>query len=345
MSNISIIKDDIFLAHKPGHTNPEHPHRIKTIFRMLEKDFVSGLNVIQPVMASLDQLELIHTSTYIKKVLKTAEHNYTSLAPDTPASANTFITACSAVGGCLEALNALIAGECDMCFSLIRPPGHHALSDRAGGFCIFNNVGITAAHAIKTHRMKRILIIDWDVHHGNGVNDLFYDSKEIFYMSTHDTFLYPYTGDWHETGRGEAKGYSLNIPIPRDFNDDDVFTLYKMIASPIMERYRPQLILVCAGFDAHKNDPIGRSNLSENAFKWLTHLLLHLREEINRPPVFFVLEGGYDFRSLARSVKEVLIAMKDADHRNALPDVQSQRAEIHVEKARRIHSRYGIWTN
>jgi acetoin utilization deacetylase AcuC-like enzyme len=345
MANISIIKDDTYLKHKPGHTHPEHPHRIKSIYRMLEKDFNNDLNVIQPVMASLEQLELVHTSTYIKKVLKTAEHNYTSLAPDTPASTNTFITACSAVGGCLEGLNALVAGESDICFSLIRPPGHHALPDRAGGFCIFNNVGITAAHAIKTHNMKRILIIDWDVHHGNGVNDLFYDSKEVFYMSTHDTFLYPYTGDWQEAGAGEGEGYSLNIPIPRDFNDADIFTLYKETASPIIERFRPQLILVCAGFDAHKNDPIGRSNLSEQGFRWLTHLFLHLRKEIKCPPVFFVLEGGYDFRSLTRSVKEVLIAMKEDNHKNALPEVASQKAESHVEKARQIHARYGVWTN
>ncbi len=345
MANISIIKDDIYLKHKPGHTHPEHPHRIKSIYRMLEKDFITGLNVLEPVMASLEQLEIVHTSTYIKKVLKTAEHNYTSLAPDTPASANTFITACSAVGGCLEGLNALVAGDCDISFSLIRPPGHHALPDRAGGFCIFNNVGITAAHAIKTHKMKRILIIDWDVHHGNGVNDLFYDSKEVLYMSTHDTFLYPYTGDWHEAGAGEGEGYTLNIPVPRDFEDDDIFHLYKAISSPVIERFRPELILVCAGFDAHKDDPIGRSGLSEKGFRWLTHLLLHLREEISCPPVFFVLEGGYDFSSLTRSVKEVLVAMQENNHKDAIPEVSSQCAESYVEKARQIHAKYGVWTN
>lgn len=345
MANIGIIKDEIYLDHKPGHTHPEHPHRIKSIYRMLKKDFPNDLTLIKPTMASLEQLELVHTSTYIKKVLKTAEHNYTSLAPDTPASANTFVTACSAVGGCLEGLNALVAGDCDISFSLIRPPGHHALPDRAGGFCIFNNVGITAAHAIKTHKMKRILIIDWDVHHGNGVNDFFYDSKDVLYMSTHDTFLYPYTGDWQEAGSGEGEGYTLNIPFPRDFDDDDLFHLYKEIASPAIERFRPQLILVCAGFDAHKDDPIGRSSLSEKGFRWLTHLFLHLRDEIKCPPVFFVLEGGYDFRSLTRSVKEVLTAMKENNHKNALPQVTSEKAESHVEKARQIHARYGVWTN
>jgi acetoin utilization deacetylase AcuC-like enzyme len=345
MGNIGIIKDEIYLEHKPGHTHPEHPHRLKTIYRMLEKDFRNDLAIINPEMASLEQLELVHTATYIKKVFKTTEHNYTCLAPDTPASFNSFVTACSAVGGCIKGLNALVSGDCDICFSLIRPPGHHALPDRAGGFCIFNNVGITAAHAIKVHGMKRILIIDWDVHHGNGINDVFHDASQVLYMSTHDTFLYPYTGDWKETGAGEGKGYILNIPIPRDFDDMDLFHLYTEIASPAIERFRPQLILVCAGFDAHKDDPIGRSNLSEKGFCWLTHLLLYLREQINCPPIFFVLEGGYDFRSLASSVKEVLYAMKEKDHKGFLPKINSQRAEPYVEKARDIHESYGVWTS
>jgi acetoin utilization deacetylase AcuC-like enzyme len=345
MANIGIIKDDIYLEHKPGHTHPEHPHRIKSIYRMLNKDFADDLAVIEPSMASLEQLELVHTPTYIKKVLKTAEHNYTSLAPDTPASTHSFTTACSAVGGCLEGLNALVTGDCDICFSLIRPPGHHALPDRAGGFCIFNNVAITAAHALKTHKIKRILIIDWDVHHGNGVNDVYYDSGDVLYMSTHDTFLYPYTGDWHEAGAGEGEGYTLNIPVPRDFDDEDIFHLYRDIASPMIERYCPELILVSAGFDAHRDDPIGRSNLTEKGFGWLTHLILHLSNEIGCPPVFFILEGGYDFRSLTASVKEVLMAMKNNNHKDCIPEVASQNAESHLEKAQKIHTRYNVWTN
>ena len=345
MPHVSVIKDDIYLEHKPGHTHPEHPHRIKSIYRMLEKEFVDGLSVIEPAMASLEQLELVHTATYIKKVLKTAEHHYTSLAPDTPASARSFVVACSAVGGCLEGLNALVSGDCDVCFSLVRPPGHHALFDRAGGFCIFNNVGITARHAIKAHNMRRILIIDWDVHHGNGVNDLFYDSKEVFYLSTHDPFLYPYTGDLKESGRGEGEGHSLNIPIPRELCDEDFFHLYREISVPLMERFRPELILVCAGFDTHKDDPIGRSRLTEQVFGWLTQLLLNLSSEINAPPVLFVLEGGYDFRALSGSVKEVLRVMKRDTSGNGLPETSSPEAEMLLEKARQIHARHGIWVD
>jgi len=345
MSQASVVKDQLYLEHKPGHTHPEHPHRLRSIYRMLEKDFAGGLNVVEPVMASLDQIELVHTSTYIKKVLKTAEHNFTSLAPDTPASAETFRTACSAVGGCLEGLKALVSGDSNTCFSLIRPPGHHALPDRAGGFCIFNNIGITARYAIKEYKIPRLLIIDWDVHHGNGVNHLFYDRKEILYMSTHDSFLYPYTGDWEETGKGEGEGYTINIPIPREFHDEDLFHLYKGVVSPVIDRYRPQLILVCAGFDAHQDDPIGRSRMTETAFKWLTQLLLALREEVNRPPMLFALEGGYDFRSLTACVREVLAIMTGNNPRGPLPEITSQLAEPLVEKARHIHAKYGVWAD
>lgn len=343
MSKVSVVKDKTYLNHKPGHTHPEHPHRLRSIYKMLEKDFADSVRFIEPEMASLDQLELVHTSTYIKKVLKTSEHNYTSLAPDTPASAMTFKTACSAVGGCLKGLRTLVSGKSNICFSLIRPPGHHALPDRAGGFCIFNNVGITARYAIRKYKMRRILIIDWDVHHGNGVNDLFYDCKEVFYMSTHDKFLYPYTGDWEENGRGEGEGYTINIPVPREFHDDDLFSLYRKISDPLIERFRPQLILVCAGFDAHRNDPIGRSQITEKGFGRLTRLFLDLREKVDCPPVLFVLEGGYDFRSLTASVKEVLNAMTENNHCDALPETTSSYAESLLEKAHHIHSKFGVW--
>lgn len=345
MPDVSIIKDELYLEHKPGHTHPEHPHRIKTIYRMLEKDFSNDLSIIQPVIASLEQLELVHTPTYIKKVLKTADHNYTSLAPDTPASAGSFVAACSAAGGCLEGLNSLVSGDCDICFSLIRPPGHHALPDRAGGFCIFNNVAIAARYAIKAHNMRRILIIDWDIHHGNGVHDVFYDCSEVLYMSTHDKFLYPYTGDWEKTGRAGGEGYTVNIPIPREFFDEDLFFVYREISTPIIERFRPELILVCAGFDAHLNDPIGRSRMTEKVFKWLTRLLLTLWQGIDCPPLLFALEGGYDFRALSACVKEMLREMTDDHHPDTLPASTSFRAAPLVKKARQIHARYGVWVD
>ncbi|SPD73283.1 Deacetylase, histone deacetylase/acetoin utilization protein [uncultured Desulfobacterium sp.] len=345
MLRIGVIRDERFLEHKPGHTHPEHPHRLRVIYKMLDKEFENDLIPIEPKLASLEQLELVHTPTYIKKVFKTAEHNFSCLAPDTPASAKTYYAACLAAGGCVEGLNAVVSKLCDVCFCLVRPPGHHALADRAGGFCIFNNAAITARHAIKAYKMRRIFILDFDVHHGNGVNDLFYDCKEVIYMSTHDNFLYPYTGDWDETGSGGGEGYTINIPILRQFNDEDLFYIYREISRDVFYRFRPELIIVCAGFDAHERDPIGRSHMTEKLYGWLTHLFLSLRADINSPPLLFVLEGGYDFRGLGYSVREVLTAMTRHSDKAILPDAESDQGRMVVEKVRNIHKRYGVWVD
>lgn len=342
---VGIVKDERFLEHKPGHTHPENPTRLRAVYRMLDRDFSDSLINIEPEPAPLEQLELVHTPAYIKKVLKTADHSYTSLAPDTPASAKTYLASWLAVGGCLKGLDTLISQQCDLAFTFVRPPGHHALTDRAGGFCFFSNLGVTARYAIKKYSLRRILIIDWDVHHGNGLNDIFYADNEVLYLSTHDKLLYPYTGDLEEIGKGAGEGYSINIPVPRDFEDEDVFYLYKEIIAPIVLRFEPELILVAAGFDAHKDDPIGRSRLTEKAFGWLTQLFLELREEIERPPILFTLEGGYDPKALAHSIKAVLDVLTEQHRLIALPSAGSPKSEELIKKVKRIHARYGVWTD
>jgi len=338
-----IVRDERYLEHKPGHMHPEHPNRLKAIYRMMDSSFPHGLIEIEPEPATLEQIELVHSPSYIEKVLKTADYGFTSLAPDTPASARTYVSAWLAAGGCLKALDSLISGQCEACLSLVRPPGHHALRDRAGGFCIFNNLGITARYAIKRYGFKRILIIDWDIHHGNGLSDIFYEEKRVLYISSHDIMLYPHTGDWKEAGKGEGEGYTINIPIPRTLKDEDFFYLYQEVAGAVIRAYRPQLVLVGAGFDAHKEDPVGRSRLSKQVFRWLTHLLLDMRRLIDHPSILLVLEGGYNPRALASCVKEVLDALKceTAWERPSLKDVL-QGAEL-VEKARRVHENYGVW--
>lgn len=342
---IGIVRDERYLEHKTGHIHPDQPKRLRAIYRMLDTDFASGLINIEPELASLEYLELVHTPVYIEKVLKTADLDFTSLAPDTPASAKTYLSAWLAVGGCLKGLDALISGQCDVCFSLVRPPGHHAMPDRAGGFCILNNLGVTARYAIKQHGFQRILIVDWDIHHGNGLQDLFYGEKEVLYLSSHDTLLYPYTGDWNETGKGEGKGYTINLPIPRELEDKEFLHLYKEVLGPVVRRYRPELLLVSAGFDAHYRDPIGRSRLTEQAFRWLTSLLLDLRSQVDCPPILLALEGGYNPRALASSVKEVLKALATEENLEKFPSEVTQRAAKLVEKARRIHARHKVWAD
>lgn len=342
---VGIVRDERYLEHKTGLIHPEHPNRLKAIYRMLDTDFPTGLVHIKPEPATLEHLELVHTPSHIERVLKTADHKFTSLAPDTPASEKTYLAAWLAVGGCLKGLGALLSGQCDGCFALIRPPGHHALPDRAAGFCIFNNLAITARFAMNHHGLQRILIIDWDIHHGNGLNDLFYEEREVLYLSTHDTGLYPHTGDWEETGKGEGEGYTINIPVPRVLEDREILHLYQEVLGPVVTRYRPELILVAAGFDAHRQDPIGRSRLTQESFRELTDLILDLRSEVDDPPILLALEGGYDPQALARSVRQVLKALTGQRHRQTPPSTGTEQAAELVEKVRRIHSKFGVWTD
>lgn len=340
-----IVRDETYLEHKTGHIHPDHPNRLKAVYRMLDNDFPGGLIYVEPALAPLEHLELVHTPGYIEKVLKTADHEFTSLAPDTPACSRTYLAAWMAAGGCIKGLDALVSGQCDVCFSLVRPPGHHALADRAGGFCIFNNLGITARYAMRQHGFQRILIIDWDIHHGNGLQDLFYDEKEILYLSSHDTLLYPYTGNWEETGKGRGKGYTINLPIPRELEDREMHHLYREVLCPVVRQYCPELILVGAGFDAHHQDPIGRSRMTEDVFRWLTSLILDLGAEISNPPLLFVLEGGYYPRALASSVREVLKALTVKENQENIPDGKTLRVEKLLEKARKFHAGYGVWVD
>lgn len=341
---LCILRDDRFLDHMPGHAHPEHPSRLRAVYRMLDTEWSGKYDLIRPEPATLEVLELVHTSGYIKKVMKTADHKFTSLAPDTPASAKTYLSAFLAVGGCLKGLEALASGRCEVCFAMVRPPGHHALVDRAAGFCIFNNLGVTARQAIDQFDFRRILIIDWDVHHGNGIQDLFYREKEVLYFSTHDMLLYPYTGNLEETGKGPGRGYTINIPLPRDLNDADIVHLYREVLTPVFQRYVPDLILVVAGFDAHHEDPIGRMKVTEAAFADLTRLLLYLRNAADDPPVLFALEGGYSNRGLVDSVRSVLKVLMSKATPPRLPQSETTTGARLVAKVRDIHAPYRVWT-
>jgi acetoin utilization deacetylase AcuC-like enzyme len=343
LHKIAVIRDPRYLEHTPGHTHPEHPSRLRAIYEMLDRRFPDGLITLEPQPAAMDELELVHTPSYIKKVLMTAEHQFTSLSPDTPASSKTYLAAWLAAGGCLEALRAVWSGRFDTCFALIRPPGHHALPDRAGGFCIFNNVGIMARYARMHLGVRKILIIDWDIHHGNGLNDLFYGDHEVFYFSTHDKLLYPYTGDFEDVGIGAGAGFTLNVPLPRSLEDQDMLDLYRAILTPLMERLRPELILVDAGFDAHHSDPIGRSCLTEEAFAGLTRLLLQLRARVGSPPMLFVLEGGYDPLALAACVERVLQVIREPATVPSEGGPPSGRAGQLIDEVMKIHRRYKVW--
>ncbi len=339
-----IVRDERYLEHMPGHAHPEHPSRLRTIHDMLDKNSPGDFIDIPAELATLEELELVHTPTHVKKVLKTAEQSFTNLAPDTPACARSYLSAWLAVGGCLRAVDALIRKRCEACFCLVRPPGHHALPDRAGGFCFFNNLGIAARYATDRHGLRRILIVDWDVHHGNGLQELFYSDPSVFYFSTHDTRLYPYSGAMEEAGEREGAGHTINISLSRKFENEDFLYIYRETLTPVIHRFRPELILVAAGFDAHKEDPIGRSRITTQCFGHLTRLLLNLLPDAGNPPLLLSLEGGYNPRALTDSVRDVLSALILPETDVPRITAPSSDAEALVAKIQKIHTPHRVWT-
>jgi len=341
-SRVCVIRDNRFLEHKTGLVSLEHPNRLKVIHQMLDTDFPNELITIKPEPATMDVLETVHTPVYIEKILKTADYDFTHLSPDTPASAKTYLAAFLAVGGCLKALDSLLSGDCQAAFALVRPPGHHALPDRASGFCIFNNLGVTALQALKVYGLNRILIVDWDIHHGNALQRLFYDMKEVLYFSSHYVFTFPQTGAWEDTGRGPGLDYTVNIPLLKNLGDEDILHCYRDILSPIITTYEPQLILVAAGFDGHRDDPLGRTDLTEQGYGWLTQLLMKLGAKVGSPPILLALEGGYNLKALAGSIREVLMTLTSGDPEAEIPNPYTPQGEELVKKAARIHPGYGI---
>ncbi|MDY6824913.1 MAG: histone deacetylase [Thermodesulfobacteriota bacterium] len=343
--NVGIARDDRFAEHKTGYSHPESPARLAAVYRMLDKTFPDTLLQAAPEPAAMEHIERVHTPAYIKKLLKSAEQKRTSLAPDTPISARSFMAAWLAAGACITGVNALKSHKCNAFFALVRPPGHHALPERAGGFCILNNLAVAARFARTNYGVGRILIVDWDVHHGNGLNDVFYEESGVFYFSTHDIMLYPYSGNISETGSGDGEGFTLNIPIERSFMENEIGHVYRETLTPLIRNYQPEMIFVAAGFDAHKDDPLGRSVWSAATYYHLTRLLCELavNAEQNPLPLLFALEGGYDPGSLALCVEQVLLALTLENGENDSPPATGNAAtEQLLASVFSTHQPYGL---
>ncbi|MGC8658789.1 MAG: histone deacetylase family protein [Desulfomonilaceae bacterium] len=341
---VGVIRDPRYLDHKPGLVHPESPGRLRSIYRMLDKEFGDRLVQIDPKLASLEQLQMAHTPSYIDLIMSTAERDFTPLSSDTFVSAKSYLAAWLAVGAGISAVDSLMAAEVRVCFSLVRPPGHHALADRAGGFCIFNNIGIAAKYALEKYDIRRLLIIDWDIHHGNALQDLFYRDKRVLYFSSHYMGWYPNTGDWEETGEDEGTGYTVNVPVPKELEDDDIVYVYQNSLNPIVRKFKPDFIMVAAGFDAHERDPLGRTRLTEKAYRSLTQIVLQL-SDARGVPLFFSLEGGYDSRALTNSVREVLAMLAFEGRRDRLNIESTRRAEEILKKLFQTHRKYKIWVD
>lgn len=303
MADTVIIKDQRYLEHEPGYNHVESPDRLGAIYDGLDEfQTEKGLLFPEPELASEEILAMVHTSDYITRISKTAGLPFESLDPDTSTSAGSYDAACLAAGAVVQGCKILEAKEADNVFALVRPPGHHAEADRAMGFCLFNNVAVGAAYAINMLGLDRVLIIDWDLHHGNGTQHSFYNTEKVLYFSTHMFPYYPGTGAMQEYGSGDGRGYTLNVPLSGGQNDRSYAAIFNDVLVPVTRQYKPQLILVSAGYDIYYEDPLGTMAVSEAGFGYMTRVVKNLAEELCEGKLLLTLEGGYSLKGLRDGV-------------------------------------------
>jgi acetoin utilization deacetylase AcuC-like enzyme len=307
---VGIVKDDIYLQHITDDYHPENPKRLEHIYAMLETLDQAGLTYISPRMATHDEIALNHDLSYIDSIAQTSGKTQTHLDGDTVASHKTYEAACVAAGGVLELADAILSSRVSNGFALVRPPGHHAERSKAMGFCIFNNIAIAARYLQRKYNFENILIVDFDLHHGNGTQHSFYNDKGVLYFSTHQYPYYPGTGWYEEIGDGEGRGYTINIPMSYGMGDEEYLYAFRDILVPVAEAYLPDIILVSAGFDTYFNDPLGGMAVTEAGFAAMSRILLDIAEKHCGGKTLFVLEGGYDLKGLATSSKAVIMELK-----------------------------------
>ncbi len=248
----------------------------------------------------------MHDNQYISHIRDVAQRGGGWLDVDTVMSPDSYQAAIYAAGGAIRASEAVMNGEVGSAFALVRPPGHHATSQRAMGFCLFNNVAIAAKYALAKYKLDRVIIIDFDVHHGNGTQAAFYDNPQVLYVSTHEYPFYPGTGGIEETGSGAGKGTTINIPLPAGCGDGEYLQVFEQIIVPAARRFNPQFIIASAGYDLHWADEIALMQVSTNGFSQMVKIIKGLADELCSGRLVFSLEGGYHLRALAYSVKATL---------------------------------------
>jgi acetoin utilization deacetylase AcuC-like enzyme len=301
-----VVFDRRFADHSMGPYHVESPERILVLNRMLEEEAAGTFLPIEPRPATDEELGWVHERAYIDFLRATAGRDWVFIDGDTSAGAKTFETALLAAGGFLKLLDLILEGRAWHGLAVVRPPGHHAEAALAMGFCFFNNVAVGAEHLIRRHGLRRVLIVDWDLHHGNGTQHAFYSRPDVLYFSTHQVPLFPGTGAIREIGDGRGKGFNLNVPLAAGKDDDDFLYILQKILAPVAARFDPEFILVSAGFDIGRGDPLGGMLVTRDGFGRLTDALLHMAAGSCPGRVAVVLEGGYDLEVLKDGVREVL---------------------------------------
>jgi acetoin utilization deacetylase AcuC-like enzyme len=314
MPRVALYDDPLFREHDAGRGHPERPERLDAVRNGIREAGLEGrLDLIPPRSATPAELLRVHTEGHVGLVASTKGRRY-RFDPDTEAGPRSQAAAFLAAGAVVDAVDRALEGEIDRAFCAVRPPGHHAGADRAMGFCLFNNVAVAAAHAL--HRgLDRVMIVDFDVHHGNGTQEIFYDDPRVLYVSSHAYPFYPGTGALDEVGEGPGRGFTVNLPLPDGMGDADFARVYRTIVEPVGKAFDPELLLVSAGFDAARGDPLAGMDLTAEGYAELTDVCLGIAAGAAQGRALFVLEGGYGLDALAggaASVTRLLLGEKHA---------------------------------
>lgn len=336
-----IVRDACFLRHDAGVGHPERAERLRAVHEDLDRRPIDGTCVEAARAATQDELERVHDSRYVARVTATAGRERMQLDPDTSTGAESFDVATRAAGAVMQAAEAVIGGRARGAFALVRPPGHHAEAGAAMGFCLFNNVAVAAAHGIAALGCARVLIVDPDVHHGNGTQHIFESRRDVLYVSSHRYPFYPGTGWFDEVGTGGGAGFTMNLPLPAGLGNADFQFLYETVVGPVVDEYRPDLILVSAGFDTWKHDPLGGGmRLDEDGFTTLFSIFRAWSDAHCPGRLVAALEGGYDPAGVVAGVRAGLEVMTGA-RRAAAADVEPSAAAREIaRRARATHARF-----
>lgn len=322
------------LEHDPRAISPEHPdipERVAAIERAMEQTGWLGCEVRVAPAASARELELVHSASHVRGILELCAMGGGQIDADTYAGEASYRSAAHAAGGACSMVRALVAGEARTGFCATRPSGHHAERERAMGFCLFNNVAIAAELAIQDLGLERVLILDWDVHHGNGTAEIFRHRADVLYASIHQLGLYPGTGTVADAGSGDGLGYTINVPVPRGSDEEVWLSVLEHVILPAAHAFRPQLVLISAGFDGHRNDPLGGCRLEASSFARMACHVRELAADVGAP-LGAVLEGGYHPAALAESVLATIAALDGAGSAESIaPDpLVTSRVAAHV---------------
>lgn len=313
MERTALIWSTAYQRHDTG-SHPESPERIVALERALSAAGMFDDRVVRtPQPAPVEAVGAVHSPALIERIQQAAAHGGAWLDPDTFVSPDSYEVALLAAGGAMQAVDLVLDGDVRQVFSLARPPGHHSEPDRAMGFCLFNSVAIAARHAIEQHGLERVAIVDWDVHHGNGTQAIFWDDPSVLFVSLHQYPFYPGSGARHERGGGAGEGYTVNLPLPASCGDDVYGSAFQNFVEPAVRLFQPQLILVSAGFDAHRDDPLAHMLVSTEAFGEMARSVRRLAQESAEGRLVLILEGGYNLQALGASVVTVIDAL-DGDN-------------------------------